>query len=120
MTEIFAGHPKVSEETVKQVTEKLVALGYGAMEGPAFIENWEHVRRCGHLVKFRKEGAPFLSRLKAGVPWRKFYGMGNRGIYGPCDIPDRPNVQGDPLARPAALACGLRSTMGMDRQGGVA
>ena len=44
MTEIFAGHPKVSEETVKQVTEKLVALGYGAMEGPAFIENWEHVR----------------------------------------------------------------------------
>ena len=31
---------------------------------------------CGHLVKSRREKAPFLSRLKAGVPWREVYGYG--------------------------------------------
>ena len=35
---------------------------------------------CGHLVKSRREKAPFLSRLKAGVPWREVYGLAREMI----------------------------------------
>jgi hypothetical protein len=43
MTGVFEGYPKVSEETLRQVTDKLIALGYGKIEGPAYIEDWAHI-----------------------------------------------------------------------------